>query len=468
MVGVRGRLLVAALGLAVGSVAGYRHESASLWLPDLIVGLTAALLALLTWRTSKLASTLALLVAVTWWAGTLWPLALYWHRGPLVQLVLSVGGHRRTSRVVIVMVVIGYVAAVVPAVWQSPAAALGIAVGVVAAAILEAVSQRRPDPIVLSLGLASALAVGMLTPYVLGEATGALVALISYDLMIVLLLLTSAVLLRHPSRAALTDLAVELGPAPARDLETLTAMVRAQPGLDLEADVRSALAEAHRLEIANERVRAEVRDALLEVSQSRRRLVLAGAAERERLAHELSSTASGRLREIMTHPELPPSVSESLGRASASLDAAVLGLRPPALSDGLLQALRQHPLIRSLDATVEGSAGRYDGVVEDTLYAVAAEALANAAKHAGPGEVRVTVHPIDTRVLILEVSDEGRGGAAVSGSGLAGLADRMAAIGGTLEVWSGPRGTTIRASAPQSVTATGPHPPTWAGTPAEP
>jgi signal transduction histidine kinase len=79
---------------------------------------------------------------------------------------------------------------------------------------------------------------------------------------------------------------------------------------------------------------------------------------------------------------------------------------------------------------------------------VASEALANVAKHAGASEVVVRVEEHDG-LLHLEVRDDGSGGATATGSGLRGLADRVAAVGGRFTVNS-PHlaGTTIVAELP--------------------
>jgi signal transduction histidine kinase len=87
--------------------------------------------------------------------------------------------------------------------------------------------------------------------------------------------------------------------------------------------------------------------------------------------------------------------------------------------------------------------------VETTAFYVVTEALTNAARHAGATEVVVRVSS-DGRRLTVTVSDDGRGGADPSGgSGLRGLADRVAAIGGRLSVTSQPgEGTTVAAELP--------------------
>jgi signal transduction histidine kinase len=71
--------------------------------------------------------------------------------------------------------------------------------------------------------------------------------------------------------------------------------------------------------------------------------------------------------------------------------------------------------------------------IETALFYVCCEALANAVKHADAGQVRIEVNGQDG-VITATVADDGRGGADPSGSGLQGLADRLAPIGGRLRV----------------------------------
>jgi signal transduction histidine kinase len=104
------------------------------------------------------------------------------------------------------------------------------------------------------------------------------------------------------------------------------------------------------------------------------------------------------------------------------------------------------PVPVSLDVPSE----RFDPTVESAAYFLACEAMTNAAKHADATSVRVCVRPEGDRLLV-EVADDGIGGATSSpGGGLAGLQDRVAALGGTLDVDSPPgRGTRITASIPR-------------------
>jgi signal transduction histidine kinase len=116
----------------------------------------------------------------------------------------------------------------------------------------------------------------------------------------------------------------------------------------------------------------------------------------------------------------------------AGLDPSVLAHR------GLAAAITSLTARTPVPVALELPAERFSPLVESTAYFVVSEALANVAKHADASEASVT---IGTRpgVLAVTVADDGRGGAVAEpsgGSGLAGLADRVAAVGGSLEVES--------------------------------
>jgi uncharacterized protein YhfF len=127
----------------------------------------------------------------------------------------------------------------------------------------------------------------------------------------------------------------------------------------------------------------------------------------------------------------------------------VRGLHPAGLAEhGLGHALAtlatRSPLPLRIDALPER---RLPGAVETTVYYMVSEALTNALKHAEASEVRVEVRLLGQRLLVA-VSDDGCGGAEPGpGGGLAGLADRVNAVGGTLRVESPHgRGTRLEAS----------------------
>jgi signal transduction histidine kinase len=470
MVDVRGPLLVVAVSLGAGAVRAYTDLPTSAWAPDLAVGLAAAGLAGASWRASRATSALSLLLAATWWAGTIWPVALYWHRGVLVHLILAVPQWRPRSGPGVVTMVAGYLAAVAAPVWQSRSGILAAAACLVAGGVLEARTRRRSGPLVGGVVLiGAALVVGFHMPELLGPESGPSAAVLVYDLLLIGVLGAVAILGRSPTHTELTDLAVDLGTAPLRDAETLAGLVKAEPGLAAEADLQAALAAARRLEAANQEVRDRVRDAVIEVDRSRRRLVVAASQERRRLGLELTTTAVTPLYDLLERTARAGLDVPGLSRAAERLDSALLGLRPPALAEGLSSALGRHALVSALEARVEVTDERCDEVVEDTLYAVAVESLANVAKHAGPCRVAVRFAVEGFRAW-LTVSDDGVGGAAAgAGSGLAGLTDRLEALGGGLRVSSPPGGgTVVTAWAPRALTEAGRHRPTAGSRPAAP
>jgi signal transduction histidine kinase len=200
--------------------------------------------------------------------------------------------------------------------------------------------------------------------------------------------------------------------------------------------------------------------------------VAAQDAERRRLERDIHDGAQQHLVAIAVNARLARQVLDSapirtgtlLDEISSQVDDALETLRtlargifPPVLADrGLVPALRAH-LTRSasparLDADVSLARARFDRRIESALYFCSLEALQNAAKHAVGAPVSVHLSA-DAAWLTLAVSDEGPGfnvEIAPNGTGLQGMFDRMAAVGGTLEVVSVVgKGTTIRGRAPR-------------------
>ncbi len=123
-----------------------------------------------------------------------------------------------------------------------------------------------------------------------------------------------------------------------------------------------------------------------------------------------------------------------LGGAIRELRELAHGVRPASLDAGLATALAElagrAPVRTVLDVTEE----RFASEVETAAYFVVSEALANALKHATPALIEVIADRVGGRLVVV-VSDDGQGGAtAVPGSGLAGMSDRVEALGGTLTV----------------------------------
>jgi PAS domain S-box-containing protein len=212
---------------------------------------------------------------------------------------------------------------------------------------------------------------------------------------------------------------------------------------------------------------AEIRAA--ESRAAQRRLVENSAAVRRQVVRDLHDGAQQRLITMLIslqlareEVELDPAgtrrlLDDAVGQAQAAINELrelAAGLHPPVLVyRGLIAAVEELAARAALPVVVRGSlSGRLAEAVETNAYFFVAEALTNTAKHADAthAEVRVAT---DALTLSIEVRDDGIGGAVVngSGSGLAGLVDRVGALGGRMDISSPPgRGTTVRAEIPVS------------------
>ena len=212
-------------------------------------------------------------------------------------------------------------------------------------------------------------------------------------------------------------------------------------------------------------------DAREQLAASRVRIVEAADAARRRIERDLHDGAQQRL----------VSLALSLGRLESSFEPNSEATRELAVAraelDAALEELRElargiHPSIltdRGLEAALAAVAGRsavpveldLDGCgelplsVQTTAYFVVVEALTNASKHAHSDRIEVRVEVGEGQAMV-EVRDDGSGGVdPAQGSGLSGLADRVSALGGTLEIDSPVgAGTTIRARIPARMSDT--------------
>jgi signal transduction histidine kinase len=215
-----------------------------------------------------------------------------------------------------------------------------------------------------------------------------------------------------------------------------------------------SVAAAARIAVANAALQAEAQAKALELETSRRRLLEAADAERRRVQRELQLGPGRRLGTVaaLLAKARVPAVEDELADARRELDELARGLDPTALSEGgLVPALVQLADRSPIPVEVHGSVGRLPAPVEAALFFVCSEALANAAKHAQGSHVSMSIGTDDDSVVV-EVVDDGVGGAAAGrGTGLTGLADRIATLGGTFSVDS-PRGsgTTVVARLPRS------------------
>jgi signal transduction histidine kinase len=127
----------------------------------------------------------------------------------------------------------------------------------------------------------------------------------------------------------------------------------------------------------------------------------------------------------------------------AELRELAQGILPAVLMHGGLHAGVKALASRTpVPVEIGVSVGRLPAAVEATAYFVVAEALTNVAKHARAEHAEVTARIVDG-TLAVEVRDDGAGGARTDGSGLIGLADRVAALDGQLQVESPADGGTL-------------------------
>ncbi|MEU1318695.1 sensor histidine kinase [Streptomyces tibetensis] len=198
---------------------------------------------------------------------------------------------------------------------------------------------------------------------------------------------------------------------------------------------------------------------LREVVRSRARLVDAFETERRRIERDLHDGAQQRLVALtvklgLAGLDLPPgsAAAKEVGEAHAlarealtELRELIRGIHPQILTErGLPAAARdiagRCPVPTDLDLDLPG---RLPAAVEQTAYYVTAEALTNIARHSGADRCRVTARCRDG-VLRLDIEDNGSGDAdPARGTGLTGLADRIAAADGRMLLSSPPGGPTV-------------------------
>jgi signal transduction histidine kinase len=220
-----------------------------------------------------------------------------------------------------------------------------------------------------------------------------------------------------------------------------------------------AVSSAVRLAVTHLRLQEEQQARLRELEAARARIVAAIDGQRQQVAEELRKDVEPALQgarsqlQAAVDPVTFPAVSSTLDTVSHELAAAtaliaglVAGVPPVQLGGGRLStALATLAAASPLPVTVRVTDGTAaDQGAETTLFYVCSEVLANAMKHSHATTVQVVVGREDENIVVT-VSDDGCGGADPAGSGLLGLADRVATRGGP-----GPGGTPPRARPPRA------------------
>ena len=198
--------------------------------------------------------------------------------------------------------------------------------------------------------------------------------------------------------------------------------------------------------------------------RSRARVIEAADSERRRVGRDLHDGAQQRLMAVSNLLKLAQHkfdggdealdvlrlADDELGAAQAELRGLARGLHPVALSErGLRSALESLTVGCEMSVTLDVDALALPEQIELAAYFIVSESLTNANKYAGAGAVEIRVAPEGQAVLV-EIVDNGCGGADPdAGTGLRGLADRIEALGGRLEIDSPPgAGTRVSARLP--------------------
>jgi signal transduction histidine kinase len=229
------------------------------------------------------------------------------------------------------------------------------------------------------------------------------------------------------------------------------------------------LASQAGLVLRNARLTAELQATIDDLRASRRRLVQAQDAERQRIERNLHDGAQQQLVALRIQLGLldavagdPAEVRSAAGQLRDGLAAALEDLRalargiyPPLLAEqGLGAALRAQAGRAALPVAVTADGvGRYPRETEAAVYFCILEALQNTAKYAGASTASVALAASASgSQLEFTVTDDGAGfdvAATRDGTGLQGMTDRLAAVGGTLRIESAPgQGTTVSGCLP--------------------
>ncbi|MDQ4038906.1 MAG: hypothetical protein M3313_11305 [Actinomycetota bacterium] len=482
---------------------------------DVSVGVAFCVLGvlLLSRRPLRVAGILMVTTGSAWLLGSLFPAAVFLHRGPLIHLLVGYPRGRPRGRLARLVVAIGYLDSVQP-LGRNHFATMAVALVVAAVTVAGYQSASGADR---RARLTSSV-VGVVLMAVLGVGAGARLAGLDVDPELVVvyqtaLLASAAVLFADArwgrwDRATITSLVVDLGRSEdARSVRDKLARALSDPALELGFPgpgtgslvdetgrlVRLTPAESGRewtklrhdgqeigvvnhargalddpalldsvtaltrMAFENVQLQAAVRGRVSDVEASRRRILEVSDRERQALEAELRSGAVHRLERVKRL--LDPTDAELfalLQSSRASLRDFARGVHPRSLAaGGLAAACAELAATMPLPVSVDVPDIRLAAEVELSLYFVCAEALTNVAKYAGASQVKVALAESAGRVR-LTVTDDGCGGASLDqagqteGTGLRGLADRLAVIGGSLAVES-PKGhgTSVIAEVPR-------------------
>jgi signal transduction histidine kinase len=501
-------------------------ESAGLAAADFAVGFAFIGLGGLTLRGAPAPGAFMAATGLAWFLGGVAGALVFLHRGPLVHLLLSYPGGRLETRLERVVVVAAYVCAAVYPLGRSNVATLVLIAAVVGTTVARyarsggAERRARACALVAAAGLGTVLAAAAVARLAGADADSELLWAYEVALALTALGLYAALRWGGWTQAAVTGVVVDLGDL-GREATLRARLARSvgDPSLELgfwdrsqrgyadeegrmvelepqppgralllvaddagrpaaaivhdaavlsDARLADAVSAAVRIAVANVELQARVLARVEELRASRRRLVEAAVSERRRLERELRAAAEPRLRRVAElleagGPELG-ALREELDAVEAELVELARGIHPRALTEtGLGAALEELAGRFPLPVEVDARDVALPAAVAAAAYFVCSEGLANAVKHAEASQVRLAVRPAG-EYLLVEVADDGVGGAdLVRGSGLRGIADRVEALGGELDLDSPPGAGTRLATRIPVVRAPGVRQPIPAG-----
>lgn len=454
----------ALLAALVGGVAGACAVAVRwpigdwrLWLPDLLVGWAfLASGALIGSRPGggRQGGLVAAVGAAWFLADIVAELALL-HVGVLVHASVAMPRGRVSTRLGRALVVAGYGCVLLEWSVPSPLVPLGMAVGLMGMARVSSGPRRSACLLVGALLVTDALA-----HYAAGATVEEAVLLLYEAGLAVVAVAFAAIVVRASSRSDVTDLVVEMGPQ-----DALAELTRSDPTVHEDPALPAAVAAADRLRAANAQLTRDLEDQIAAVDASRGRLQAVQDQERATLEDRLRHGPAGRLDRVAADlagqtSDIPEAVDRlaaarsQVSAARADLSRIARGLYPGAIADGSLEsALRSIASSSPIPVELDLRVTRVGPAAAAVVYFVCSEAVVNAARHSQATRVAIVVERRSGEgsgaQVVVEVADDGIGGAAVGrGSGLQGLADRVAIGGGVLTLDSGPSGTRIVANVP--------------------
>lgn len=395
---------------------------------------------------------------MSWFAGDVLDQLLLVHRPLLIYAVLAYPVGRLRGRFAWLVVMVALAGAVFVPLGRSVVGMVGLALLLILVSVRlwSARARGHTSAAVVTARAATALALSLALPALLRwlwpESLAGRSSFLIYCVLLTLAGLIIVIGLLRRSRSWETDAVIELSDETPE--LTITSLRTAAAGEDDPEARRSLLSAAALLE-SNAALQAQLAEQAAAVRTSRAELVQAGIAERRRLEGLLANGAMVRLDELeqalvdldrVHDPGVAASVPGCLAEVQKTredLHQLARGLHPRLLTErGLEAALAELADACPLPIQLDVTGRRFAAQAEAAIWYACAEAITNAVKHSGARRIVVSVRERDGE-LAAEVNDDGLGGADISaGGGLAGLVDRMEAVGGGLSLSSTPgRGT---------------------------